>query len=291
MSQRRHSKSKRNSQVREVWRRFRKSKTAMIGLVMLVAILGIAIFADVIVSYESAITQTSDERLQKPNIHHLLGTDYLGRDMFARVCHGSRYSLMIGISTSLLALIIGGFLGAAAGYFGGVIDNIIMRAMDVFMSVPPVLLSLAVVAALGPNLRNLLIAITVSCVPGTVRLIRSVVLTVVEQDYIEAARSYNSTDIRIILKHVLPNAIGPIIVNTTMNIAAMILSAAGLSFIGMGVQPPAPEWGALLSSARQYTFTAPHLLYFPGLAILLTALSFNLVGDGLRDALDPRLKD
>ncbi len=226
MSQRRHSKSKRNSQVREVWRRFRKSKTAMIGLVMLVAILGIAIFADVIVSYESAITQTSDERLQKPNIHHLLGTDYLGRDMFARVCHGSRYSLMIGISTSLLALIIGGFLGAAAGYFGGVIDNIIMRAMDVFMSVPPVLLSLAVVAALGPNLRNLLIAITVSCVPGTVRLIRSVVLTVVEQDYIEAARSYNSTDIRIILKHVLPNAIGPIIVNTTMNIAAMILSAA-----------------------------------------------------------------
>ncbi len=291
MSQRRHSKSKRNSQVREVWRRFRKSKTAMIGLVMLVAILGIAIFADVIVSYESAITQTSDERLQKPNIHHLLGTDYLGRDMFARVCHGSRYSLMIGISTSLLALIIGGFLGAAAGYFGGVIDNIIMRAMDVFMSVPPVLLSLAVVAALGPNLRNLLIAITVSCVPGTVRLIRSVVLTVVEQDYIEAARSYNSTDIRIILKHVLPNAIGPIIVNTTMNIAAMILSAAGLSFIGMGVQPPAPEWGALLSSARQYMFTAPHLLYFPGLAILLTALSFNLVGDGLRDALDPRLKD
>jgi peptide/nickel transport system permease protein len=182
-------------------------------------------------------------------------------------------------------------IGAFSGYYGGRFDNIVMRLMDVLMSVPPVLLSLAVVAALGANLRNLLIAITISCVPGTVRLVRSVVMTVSDNDYIEAARSYNSSDLRIILKYVITNAMGPIIVNTTMNIAVMILSAAGLSFIGMGVQPPAPEWGSLLSEARQYMFRAPYLLYFPGFSILLTALSFNLVGDGLRDALDPKLKN
>jgi peptide/nickel transport system permease protein len=287
----RYRKSKKNSQAKEVWRRFKKSKTAMIGLFMLIIILGVAIFADVIVPYENAITQNGKDNLQGPSAKHFFGTDQLGRDMFARVVHGSRYSLLIGISTSVIALIIGGLLGAVAGYYGGAVDNIIMRVMDVFMSVPPVLLSLAVVAALGPSLRNLLIAITISCVPSTVRLIRAVVLTVVDQDYIETARSYSSTDLRIILKYVLPNAMGPIIVNTTMGIATMILSAAGLSFIGMGVQPPAPEWGALLSSARQHMFKHPYLLYFPGFAILLAALSFNLVGDGLRDALDPKLKD
>ncbi|MDD2283292.1 MAG: ABC transporter permease, partial [Eubacteriales bacterium] len=194
MAKTRFTKSKKNSQAKEVWRRFKKSKTAMIGLIMLAIILCVAIFADIIVPYEVAITQTGKERFQGPRADHFFGTDDLGRDMFARVVHGSRYSLLIGISTSLIALVIGGFLGATAGYYGGVVDNIIMRVMDVFMSVPPVLLSLAVVAALGPNLRNLLIAITISCVPSTVRLIRSVVLTVVDQDYIETARSYSSTD-------------------------------------------------------------------------------------------------
>ena len=155
----------------------------------------------------------------------------------------------------------------------------------------PILLSLAVVAALGANLRNLLIAITISCVPSMVRMVRSVVLTVVDQDYIEAAKSYGSSDIRVILKYVIPNALGPIIVTTTMNVAAMILSAAGLSFLGMGVQPPSPEWGALLSDARQFMFSAPYLLYFPGVFIVIAALSFNLAGDGLRDALDPKLKN
>jgi peptide/nickel transport system permease protein len=284
-------KSKKNSPFKEVWRRFRKNKAAMLGLALVLVIILVAFLADVITPYGKAITQVGKERLKEPNALHIFGTDEFGRDLFARVVHGSRYSLLIGVSTSLLSLIIGGFIGAACGYFGGKLDNIVMRFMDVVMSVPPVLLSLAVVAALGANLRNLLIAITISCIPSTVRLIRSVVISLADQEYVEAATSYCASDVRIILLYVIPNAMGPIIVNTTMNIAVMILSAAGLSFIGMGVQPPAPEWGALLSSARQYMFKAPYLLYFPGCAILLAALAFNLVGDGLRDALDPKLKN
>ena len=285
------NKTKKNSQMKEIWRRFRKSKTAMLGLVLLVLILLMAIFADVIVPYQDAITQNPANRLQGPSGEHFFGTDEIGRDLFARIVHGSRYSLLIGISTSIFALVIGGLLGAVAGYYGKTIDNVIMRLVDVVMTVPPILLSLAVVAALGANLRNLLIAITISCVPGMVRMVRSVVLTVIDNDYIEAARSYGSSYIRIILKYVIPNALGPIIVTTTMNVSSMILSASGLSFLGMGVQPPSPEWGALLSDARQYMFNAPYLLYIPGIFIVLAALCFNLAGDGLRDALDPKLKD
>ena len=283
--------SKKNSQMKEIWRRFKKSKTAMLGLVLLIFILLIAIFADLIVPYQEAIAQNPAIRLQGPSAAHWFGTDEIGRDLFARIVHGSRYSLLIGISTSIFALLIGGLLGAVAGYYGKTVDNVIMRLVDVVMTVPPILLSLAVVAALGANLRNLLIAITISCVPSMVRMVRSVVLTVIDNDYIEAARSYGGSDLRIILKYVIPNALGPIIVTTTMNVSSMILSASGLSFLGMGVQPPAPEWGALLSDARQYMFNAPYLLYIPGIFIVLAALCFNLAGDGLRDALDPKLKD
>lgn len=283
-------KSKKTNQMKEIWRRFRKSKTAMLGLCLLIFVLSIAIFADVITPYENAISQSAD-RLDSPSAAHIFGTDELGRDLFARIVHGSRYSLLIGVSTSVLALVIGGLLGAIAAYYGGWVDNIIMRLTDVVMTVPPILLSLAVVAALGGSLRNLLIAITISCVPSMLRLVRSVVLGVVDEDYIEAARSYGASDMRIILKYVIPNALGPIIVTTTMNVANMILSAAGLSFLSLGVQPPAPEWGALLSDAKTYMFTAPHLLYIPGIFIVIAALSFNLAGDGLRDALDPKLKD
>ena len=263
----------------------------MLGLVLLIFVLAIAIFADIIVPYEEAITQDPANRLQGPSGEHWFGTDELGRDVFTRVVHGSRYSLWIGVSTSIFSLIIGGLLGAVAGYYGKTIDNVIMRLTDVVMTVPPILLSLAVVAALGANLTNLLIAITVSCIPNMVRMVRSTVLTVIDNDYIEAAKSYGSSDMRVILRYVIPNALGPIIVTTTMNVAAMILSASGLSFLGMGVQPPSPEWGALLSDARQYMFNAPYLLYFPGLFIVIAALSFNLAGDGLRDALDPKLKN
>ena len=282
---------KRQSQFAEFWRRFKKNKTAMLGLVILTVIVLTAIFADLIVPYAKCIEQNGIDRLQTPNANHWFGTDELGRDLFSRVVHGSRYSLFVGVVTSLIALVIGAILGASAAYFGGMVDNVIMRIIDVFMCVPPILLSLAVVSALGTSLRNLIIAITISCIPGNVRLIRSVVLTVAEQDYVEAAHSYGAPNARIIFRYVLPNAMGPIIVNTTMMISDMILSAAGLSFIGMGIQPPTPEWGALLSDEQSQIFTAPYLLFFPGVFIVLTSLSFNLVGDGLTDALDPKLKD
>ena len=284
-------KSKKNSQAKEIWRRYRKSKTAMLGLILLILVVGMAVFADLIVPYENAITQDIPSRLQGPSLRHLFGTDEVGRDLFARIVHGSRYSLAIGISPTVVSIIVGGLLGAVAAYYGGWVDNVIMRLTDVVMTVPPILLSLAVVAALGANLRNLLLAITVSCVPGIIRVVRSVVLGVIEEDYIEAAKSYGASNFRIILRYVIPNALGPIIVTATMNVATMILSASGLSFLGMGVQPPAPEWGALLSDAETYMFTAPYLLYIPGLFIVIAALSFNLAGDGLRDALDPKLKN
>ena len=284
-------KARKGHMRKEIWRRFCKNKAAVIGLIILTVIVLLAVCADLIVPYEKVISQSGSERLLAPSAAHWFGTDEYGRDLFARVIHGARYSLFIGVATSLIALIVGAVLGASAGYFGGVVDNIICRITDVFLCVPPILLSLAVVAALGANLRNLIIAITVSCIPGNVRLVRSVVMTVAEEDYIEAARSYGTSKARIIFRYVLPNAMGPIIVNTTMSIAGMILSAAGLSFIGMGIQPPSPEWGALLSEAEAYMFTAPYMLLFPGIFIILSALSFNLVGDGLTDALDPKLKD
>ena len=283
-------KDKKSSLTREIWFRFRKNKVALIGLIILTLIVLMAIFADLIVPAEVATTQSTD-RLQGPSAEHWFGTDEFGRDLFARVVHGSRYSLFIGVATSLIALVVGAILGASAGYFGGIVDNVICRIVDVFICVPPVLMSLAVVAALGTNMQNLIIAITISCVPGNVRLIRSVVMTVADQDYIRAAKSYGCSNPRIIFRYVLPNAMGPIIVNTTMGISQMILSAAGLSFIGMGIQSPDPEWGALLSNAQDFMFTSQYLLFFPGIFILLTSLAFNLVGDGLTDALDPRLKD
>ena len=286
-----NSHSRTREQFAEFWRRFRKNKSAVAGLFILILLVGMALFADLIVPYARCVEQVGADRLQGPSAAHFFGTDEFGRDLFARVVHGSRYSLFIGVATSLMALVAGAILGASAGYFGGMVDNVICRIVDVFMCVPPILLSLAVVAALGTSVRNLIVAITISCIPGNVRLIRSVVLTVAEQDYVEVARSYGASNARIIFRYVLPNAMGPIIVNTTMAISDMILSAAGLSFIGMGIQPPSPEWGALLSAAQTYIFTSPYLLVFPGLFIILSSLSFNLVGDGLTDALDPKLKD
>ncbi|NCB04983.1 MAG: ABC transporter permease [Clostridia bacterium] len=285
------AKSRKNSQLREIWRRLKKNKAAMIGLVIILIMALGAIFADLIVPYETVIKQNGQERLQPPSAQHIFGTDGFGRDVFARILHGARVSLTIGLATTFFSLIIGGLLGAAAGYYGGWIDDLIMRTMDVIACIPPILLALAIVAALGASMRNLLIAIVISSIPSFIRLIRSVILTIVDQDFIEAARSYGARDIRIIIKYILPNAMGPIIVQSTMAVASMILSAAGLSYIGMGIQPPAPEWGAMLSDAKDYMRTSPYLLYFPGCAILLSALSFNLLGDGLRDALDPKLKD
>ncbi|MDR1621049.1 MAG: ABC transporter permease, partial [Synergistaceae bacterium] len=233
------AKSKKRSKAAEVWRRMKKNRTAMLGLAILVVFAAFSIWADVISPYKTATRQSAKIRLQPPSAEHYFGTDGFGRDVFARILHGSRVSLTIGLVTTFISTLIGGFLGSAAGYYGGKLDNAIMRTMDIFMCIPTVLLALAIIAALGPGMRNLLIAIIISSVPSSTRLIRSVILTLVEQDFIEAAKSYSTPDFRIIVKYVLPNAIGPIIVHATMSIASMMLLAAGLSFIGMGVQPPA----------------------------------------------------
>ena len=275
----------------EVWKRLCKNTGAVIGMIIiLIFVLG-AVFANIIRPYDLVIRQEAAIRLDPPSAEHWFGTDAYGRDVFARVLYGSRISLSIGFFTAAFSLIFGGILGAAGAYYGGQVDNIIMRVMDMFTAIPGTLLALAIVAALGTSMVNLLIAITISSIPGFVRLIRSTVLTVVESDYVEAARACGTGDARIILRHILPNAIGPIIVQTTTSISDMILTASGLSFIGMGVQAPTPEWGAMISEAREFYRQKPYLVIFPGVCIILTALSFNLIGDGLRDALDPRLRD
>lgn len=282
---------KKKNQLAEIWKRMKKSKTAMIGLIIISIFILLAIFADLIASYDLAITQNPSIRLQGPSSEHWFGTDTYGRDIFARIIHGARYSLMIGFVTTILSVGTGGIFGAIAGYYGGRIDNVIMRVMDTIMAIPPILLALSIVASLGPGLRNLLIAMTVSSVPSFTRVIRSVIMTVVGQDYVEAARACGTKDRRIILRHILPNAMGPIIVQATMSVSSMIINAAALSFLGMGIQPPAPEWGAMLADSREFMRYYPYLVVIPGVAIVLASLSLNILGDGLRDALDPRLKN
>lgn len=282
----------RPNQWRDTWRRLRQNKAAMVGLCFILLILFLALFADVIADYDNvALAQVPLDRLQGPSPAHWLGTDAFGRDLFARIIHGARYSLTFGVLCTGLALFGGCVLGATAAFFGGKVDNIIMRIMDAIMCVPAILLSLSLVSALGQGLQNMMIALVIANVPSFTRMIRSVVLTVVTQDYIEAARSCGVKNSTIIFRHVLPNAIGPIIVNAMMSVAGFIMSAAGLSFIGMGIQPPAPEWGNMLSEAVGSMRLYPHVVIVPGVAIVLTALSFNLLGDGLTDALDPRLQD
>lgn len=284
-------KGKKESKFLDTWKRLKKNPGAVIGLIILLVFFCAAIFANQICSEDLVTMQNAAIRLQGPSKEHIFGTDAYGRDLFARVLFGSRISLTIGLFTAFFSLIIGGILGAAAAFYGGAFDNVVMRVMDIFTAIPGTLLALAIVAVLGANMTNLLIAITISSVPGFVRLIRSTVLTVVDSDYVEAARACGTRDGRIILRHILPNAIGPIIVQTTNSISGMILQASGLSFIGMGVQPPTPEWGSMISEAREFMQLHPYLMIFPGICIILAALSFNLIGDGLRDAMDPRLRD
>ena len=281
---------KKQSKSKEVWRRFKKNKAAMIGLVVIMLLILSTVFADAIVPYSSAVKQNSKIRLLPPSSEHWFGTDGYGRDLFARVIHGGRVSLSIGFATSVISLLIGGLLGAVAGYTGGKVDNIIMRALDMLTSIPGILLSLSIVAVLGASMLNLMIAISIARIPASARVVRASVLNLADQEFIEAARSGGTSDGRIIWKHIIPNAIGPIIVQTTMGVANMILMAATLSFIGMGIQAPRPEWGSMLSEAREFLRTSPYFMVYPGVAIVLSALSLNLVGDGLRDALDPRLK-
>lgn len=279
------------SQMADVWFRLKKNKAAMCGLAVIIIIALLAIFADVIADYETkVIAQYPAERYQSPSWEHIFGTDAYGRDIFARVIHGARYSLMFGIVCTAVSLVGGALIGASAAFFGGKVENIIMRILDTIACIPAMLLTLSLVSAFGAGLQSLMLAISIGSIPSFARVVRSVVLTVVRQDYIEAAKATGVGTFRTIVFHVFPNAIGIIIVDATMNIAGLIMSAASLSFIGMGIQPPESEWGAMLSGARDYMESAVWLMLFPGLFIMLSAYSFNLVGDGLRDALDPRLR-
>jgi len=283
---------KKKSQFKEIWRRIKKNKPAVFGLIIICIFILAAIFADFIADYDTlAIQQNVSIRLQGPSRQHWLGTDSYGRDIFARIIHGTRISLTLGVITTFAAVGLGALIASIAGFYGGRVDNIIMRIMDTIMCVPPMLLALSVVAALGPGLRNLFIAILFASVPGFVRFIRSVILGIVGEEFIEAAKADGTSDFRIIWKHILPNAMGPILVQATMYVAGMIMLTSGLSFLGLGIQPPTPEWGAMLSEGQSFIRRAPYLVFFPGLTIVIVALSINLFGDGLRDALDPKLKN
>lgn len=289
---------KQRSLWQEAWRRFRKNRMAMVGLVFLSILVVIAVTTMVIdlvtqneIYNNYVINQDLVNRLKGPSLEHPFGQDEFGRDMLLRMLWGTRYSLFMGSLAIIFSLCIGGVLGAVSGFYGKLTDSIIMRFMDILLAIPSMLLATAIVAALGTSLVNVLIAIGIAYIPTFARTVRASVLTVKDQDYIEAARSIGCNDREIIFKYIIPNAMAPIIVQATLGLAGAILSIAGLSFLGLGIQPPTPEWGAMLSNARVYIRDAWHVTVIPGLGIMLTILSLNLMGDGLRDALDPRLKN
>lgn len=281
---------KKKSQIAEVWKRLKRSKTAMFGLVIVILLIILAIGAELFTKY-TYDQQDLMASFQLPSKEHFFGTDEFGRDIFSRVVYGSRVSLQVGFIAVAVALCIGGFLGALAGFYGGKVDNVIMRVMDILLSIPSTLLAIAIVAALGAGLGNLMIAVGISNVPTYARIVRASVMSIGGMEFIEAARAAGSSDLRIIFKHIIPNCLAPIIIQSTLGVAGAILTAAGLSFIGLGIQPPSPEWGAMVSSGRAYIRDFPHMTLFPGIAIMVTILSLNLLGDGLRDALDPKLKN
>ena len=283
-------KKERSSLSIELWARYRKSPMAMIGLVIFALILLGAIFADVITPYHMAIDMAGN-RFELPSTAHLLGTDNYGRDILARILHGSRISIIMGIGSTVFGMLVGGIVGAVSAYKGGQTDNILMRLNDILLSIPPVLLALAIVASLGTGAINIIIAVSIASIPRFARLVRATVLTVVDEEYITAAHSYGASDARIIRSYILPNAFGPIMVQATMSVASMVLETSAMSFLGLGIKLPTPEWGAMLSEAGTYMRNAPHLLIFPGIAIVLFGVALNLMGDGLRDALDPKLRD
>ena len=274
----------------EVWRRLKKNKVAVISLFILICIFLIAIFAPLLAPYTYEETFTT-RALEGSSKDFWLGTDRLGRDILSRLLYGSRQSLQMGIFAVTGSAIIGIFIGSIAGYYGGAIDTLLMRFLDVFQGIPMFLLTITLAAVMGPSLRNAIIAIGISMIPGSSRMMRASILTVREMEYIEAAKSIDASTRRIILKHIIPNAIAPVLVSYTMSMGHAVLSGAGLSFIGLGVQPPIPEWGAMIAEGRSYMRSQPQLALIPGICVIITVLAFNMLGDGLRDALDPRLKN
>jgi peptide/nickel transport system permease protein len=270
-------------------RRFVKSRTGLAGAVVLLIVLLSAIFAGQVAPYNPTRQDFRVER-QPPSMEHLMGTDEFGRDVLSRVIWGAQASLQAGAIAASIALVAGLVLGMLAAYYGGQLDNFIMRVMDILLAFPYILLAIAVVAILGPGLRNAMIAIGIVYVPHYARVVRGAVLSVRARDYVEAARALGAPDRRVMVQHVLPNTMAPVIVQTTLNVGTAIIDTAGLSFLGLGTQPPTPDWGNMLSAGRSYVFDSPWIATFPGLAILVTVLAFNLMGDALRDAFDPRLR-
>jgi len=282
--------AQRTSQFREVWRRLRRNRAAIVGGAVVLLFVLVALLAPVLTPYPPDEGDLA-KRLNPPSREHLLGTDALGRDQLSRVIYGARVSLQIQVVSVAIALVIGTLLGVLGGYYGRLIDHVIMRFMDILLAFPGIFLAISIIAVLGPGLTNLMLAAGIYSVPQFARIVRGSVLSLKEKEFVEAARAVGESDLNIIFRYLLPNAMAPVIIQTTLRMATVLLTASGLSFLGLGVQPPTAEWGAMLSTARAYLITAPHVATAPGLAIMLVVMGFNLFGDGLRDALDPRLRD
>ncbi|MBQ9944058.1 MAG: ABC transporter permease [Clostridia bacterium] len=285
------SRASSTKRYKQIWRQFKKNKGAVIGLTLFVCFIVIAIVSSFVWDYDKDITgMNARQRLLTPSLEHLFGTDHMGRDLMARVFYGTRYSLLIGIGSTLISTIFGVTAGAIAGYYGGKVENVIMRVVEILLMIPNMLLTIVIVSAFGISLGNLLLAQGLATIPTFTRNARASVMTVRDNEYIEAARAMGVSDFKIILRHVLPNALSPILVQVTTRVGGCIGGAASFSYLGLGVPVPTPEWGAMLSDARNYMREYPHLVIFPGLAILILVLAINQIGDGLRDALDPKLK-
>lgn len=271
--------------------RLLKNKGAVVGLIIILILIVISLTSNLWLDYEKDIIEFNTKgRLVHPNSEHPFGTDEYGRDIFKRILYGTKYSIAIGFVAVIIALAGGVFLGAVSGYYGGVVENIIMRICDIMSSIPTILLGIVIVSAIGGGVGSLMIAIGVAAIAGFARITRAAILTIKNQEYIESAKAMGLSDLRIIFGHILPNCLSPIIVQTTLKIGNAVVSASSLSFLGMGVPAPKPEWGTMLSAGREYLRKSSYMTLFPGLAIMITVLAFNLVGDGLRDALDPKLK-
>ena len=284
-------KYKKKTPMQETMARFMKNRLAIVGLILFLILLIPTIFADQIADYEDvALKINVPNRLKAPTAEHILGTDEMGRDIFARVLHGARTSLWIAGVATLFALVSGGAIGSFSGYVGGKLDEVIMRLMDVMMCLPEMLLAIAIVSAWGANTINMILALGISRIPRFARIVRSSVLTVRTMEYVEASRAIGASRLTIIMQHILPNCLGPILVQVTLIFASAILGISSLSFLGLGVKPPSPEWGNMLATARVHMRDYPHLVLAPGMAIFLSIFSLNLLGDGLRDAFDPKLR-
>jgi len=274
----------------EFWKKFIRNKSAVIGFTLIMILILIAVFGPYLTPYDPN-AQNYDALLETPSWDHWFGTDQHGRDIFTRIIHGMSITLRVGFFSVLIGMTIGVTLGVISGYYGNWVDTIIMRLMDVLLAFPGILLALAIVSVLGGSINNVIISVAIFSIPVFARISRGSTLEVRELEYVEAARALGANDLRIIGGHILPNIMSPIIVQATLNIATSVLTASGLSFLGMGAQPPTPEWGAMLSDGRNYMWDAPHVATIPGLAIVVVVLAFNIFGDGLRDALDPKSKN